>query len=868
MERGMKKIKFGQEVFYGPTPDDVPYVKLSPLDEDIIVSYTGPDNGLMYAESVMETTNGNPGPVAGCKTWTRKEPQAYGLCLSLYEQHPISMKMSGEPIADSFAICARKNNTILLIADGVNWGEKSRLAARCALYGSMRYLNYKIFDKRQHPTTTQDMTALLRKSLDEAHRAILARDGGLTTMCACMVAPVDNSDQHAVCCVNVGDSYGFVYSNNQGIREVTVGSHDVSSERDIRDAGGAIGPVDGQNPELHNLTCSVTFCNRGDIVFLSTDGISDNYDPVVTKIALPQKADDTNFNKNSPNNPNGSIVIDKPAMSPKERHVYSMKEMERVIHEYELLTEEMCSAQEFCSAMVQHVLTVTDGKRKILENPALYAKRKMTNTDRKRRDTEIVEKMSKAPGKLDHASIVAVEVCGFVVKEEEEEGVVVEGETDNSAAQGEDNGESLSRIASPTSPTSPSVTPKKSGARKLLSKLKNLPSPTSSSSSPATSPLPHHHHLSPKSPGSHRQQPQSPLALHLSPRKFHKRGRQRFNSEPETPASPTIPESPFESEKCVVSSRVRGVVSPYPPGGCVASSSSSCGNRDVSDCGGGCVACSSSQSRVTPPCVAMSEDVTFPGDCLAECSNSRAASSQNHVNSCSRRVACEEVASPVAASVGRRTIYDNVASSSRRVAFAGDGVDSSPDHRVTPSSHRHHRAPTSGRIVPSPARATSPGKHAVSSPGKSVVSSSGRIVPSPARPVATPSQGSDRSGHTITSPRHQVASPDQQVGRHRDSVDGGEAQKGDGRPCQGLSGDGRARPCRGLSGDGRARPCRGLSEVSANGSLASSPEVPPSSPSSPVFVDPSSPSEGPLRLRSHSRRSQVVSQCIAVESSL
>ena len=38
-----------------------------------------------------------------------------------------------------------------------------------------------------------------------------------------------------------------------------IGSHDISEMRDMRDAGGALGPVDGLNPELHNLTCSMTF---------------------------------------------------------------------------------------------------------------------------------------------------------------------------------------------------------------------------------------------------------------------------------------------------------------------------------------------------------------------------------------------------------------------------------------------------------------------------------------------------------------------------------------------------------------------------------------------------------------------------------
>ena len=52
---------------------------------------------------------------------------------------------SGDPIADAFAVCARTNSSVLVVADGVNWGEKSMLAARCAVYGSMKHINSKIF---------------------------------------------------------------------------------------------------------------------------------------------------------------------------------------------------------------------------------------------------------------------------------------------------------------------------------------------------------------------------------------------------------------------------------------------------------------------------------------------------------------------------------------------------------------------------------------------------------------------------------------------------------------------------------------------------------------------------------------------------
>lgn len=444
----------------------------------------------------------------------------------------------------------------------------------------------------------QDVVKMLRKAIDEAHRAILAKEGGLTTLCICMVCPVANSDQHAVCCVNVGDSFAFIYAHNRGIREVTVGSHDVDSERDIRDAGGAVGPVDGQNPELHNLTCSVTFCNKGDIVFLTTDGISDNFDPVVTKVALPMRANDSNFNTHEKYNSNGSLVT-KPELNPKERHVYSMKEMERVAHEYELVTEEACTAQAFCGALLQHVLMLTDEKRKIIENPSLYAKKKMTKKDKQVRDSAIVEKMSKAPGKLDHATVIAIEVAACSTPE-------------NPPSKSPTNGVLTSPAASrpiavpkmePESPPTPTSLPlcgsvplsplsnhskKSSGPKKLFKKLRSLPSSPTSPTPPqipspcqpinpiipfrSISPPPSSHshtnsssHSS-SSPHCSSSMPTSPRArspvtdtspstkgsdLQFSPRKFVKKSRSRTSDNDHyvpTPTSPTIPEAVFESD--------------------------------------------------------------------------------------------------------------------------------------------------------------------------------------------------------------------------------------------------------------------------------------------------------------------------------
>lgn len=369
---------------------------------------------------------------------------------------------------------------------------------------------------------------MLRKSLDEAHSLILQKEGGLTTMCACMVLPITDSDDYAMCCVNVGDSYSFVFSHNHGIREVTIGSHDVSCERDIRDAGGALGPVDGDNPELANLTFSLTRVSKGDIVFLTTDGISDNFDPVVTKAALP-KINNANSNGNentTATSPTTSRDFVKPEMTPQERHIYALKEMQRVIHEYELMTEEECSAQEVCGAMVQHILMLTDSKRKILENPALYAKKKMTSKQRQRRDSEIVEKMSKAPGKLDHASIVACDVGAMmtdhVEEAEDNEKRDVVADTLNHAPLAKMDSLSPTSPTSPTSPMSPGGS--RLSPRKFFSKFRNGSSSTSNSL---------------KSPTSSK-----PFFLPISPLKAIKRRRSRGEADAVTPTTPASPITP------------------------------------------------------------------------------------------------------------------------------------------------------------------------------------------------------------------------------------------------------------------------------------------------------------------------------------
>lgn len=212
------------------------------------------------------------------------EQRAIGVSTSLYEKHPVTGMSAGSPIADVFAIIARQNNAVLALADGVNWGDGARLAARCAIRGAMEHVDAAI--ERQQFRNTNDIFHSMLGAFHAAHALILQEGGALTTLCVALVAPVRDSNSSVLCVCNVGDSLCFVYNSAHGVREVTQASHDIGQMRDMRDAGGALGPVDGRNPQLHNLTCSMTFVEDGDLVFITSDGISDNFDPVVGKFCV------------------------------------------------------------------------------------------------------------------------------------------------------------------------------------------------------------------------------------------------------------------------------------------------------------------------------------------------------------------------------------------------------------------------------------------------------------------------------------------------------------------------------------------------------------------------------------------------------
>ncbi|XP_018796729.1 PREDICTED: PP2C-like domain-containing protein CG9801 [Bactrocera latifrons] len=237
--------------------------------------------------SYKEINNFMADAIAGVTDWRMETDYAYGISVSLYENNMLTKEPMGSPIADCYGIVVRGDAAAMALADGVNWGDGARLAARSAVHGCLDYLDRAIFGLAREcmaASTTEVFVSLLR-SLWEGHGCILEVGGSLSTLTIAVILPLADEGKYVVCACNVGDSLGYVYSKKYGVREFTQASHDITSMRDMRDALGALGPADGNKPELGNLTLSMTIIEKGDIVFLTSDGISDNFDPVVGKFA-------------------------------------------------------------------------------------------------------------------------------------------------------------------------------------------------------------------------------------------------------------------------------------------------------------------------------------------------------------------------------------------------------------------------------------------------------------------------------------------------------------------------------------------------------------------------------------------------------
>ncbi len=384
--------------------------------------------------------------MAGISNWDRKQHFADGESITLYEhKHGSSSQHHGDPIADVYSVIVRPNSCIIAVADGVNWGIKPRLAARCAVHGVIDHLNRSLCslqkNSQHQPSTTQDIFHCILRSFDSGQRLIIERGGTTTTLCVGVV--VELRDHHrgasshhhrwGLCVVSVGDTLCYVWRDDaQMAYEVTFGVH-AGKERNPRDCGGCLGCNLGDQPDLSNLLCTYVPLSDNDIVFVVSDGVSDNLDPVILREGMAEPSGSLSPTHHEAKLPhaagsaepkgggaagatltasgtsNGSNVS-LPLLSPDQRQALSLMKLTGVIKE-KLTSSKYLDAQLINDAVISYVIEATEMKRGYLEQCwKELDKPDLTTAERRANDRMISQHMKNLPGKLDHATIATYKV--------------------------------------------------------------------------------------------------------------------------------------------------------------------------------------------------------------------------------------------------------------------------------------------------------------------------------------------------------------------------------------------------------------------------------------------------------------------------
>lgn len=216
-----------------------------------------------------------------------------GKAISTYPRRRAGYPRDGHPICDQYMARFFPNRIVASIADGCNWGNLPRDAARRAIKAFVDYMcaHQNMVREVAHAGT------LVLRAFAMAQAAVIGDDPdtpvGSTTLLGGILVELDDeeldSPSDAASKVrapkwgfiygSVGDTKAFHYSH------VTNEWHDITENnrvlsRDATDCGGRLGRMTSENgPDLRNFELGFYPCDVGDFIMLVSDGVHDNLDP-------------------------------------------------------------------------------------------------------------------------------------------------------------------------------------------------------------------------------------------------------------------------------------------------------------------------------------------------------------------------------------------------------------------------------------------------------------------------------------------------------------------------------------------------------------------------------------------------------------
>jgi serine/threonine protein phosphatase PrpC len=402
-----KKTKPG--LHYGRDLKAVPLVAVAPPSRGpVTAAFTGPNAGLTALDPKYGSDSRESGvEIADCKNWNQPSEFAFGISLSLYEEDRSAAQSSappppppsgaeaakctvvGDPVADVFGVQVRENLAVLALADGAGWGPKPRLAARCAVRAVMEHVTASLSEMRKRPTSHTVSSVLLESVAQKAQELILEHNATLTTLSAAVVVEMTQPGEWGLFVVAVGDSPMYVYCpHSHKTQDVTVGCHAEDGQRDMRCAGGTLGPTYGTKPDLENLTVAFMTLHEGDIVLGVSDGISDNFSgqavSMMTGLVHPDIA-------------KGKV---KPCCD-------SILHLNEVLGKHHDELRAHLSAQTVVTKLLNYVVEFTEPKREFYSH---CLEKGVNIKQRRNEDPDFAREMEMLHGKLDHATVVAYQV--------------------------------------------------------------------------------------------------------------------------------------------------------------------------------------------------------------------------------------------------------------------------------------------------------------------------------------------------------------------------------------------------------------------------------------------------------------------------
>jgi len=160
---------------------------------------------------------------------------------------------------------------------------------------------------------------------------------------------------------------------------------------DARDPGGRLGPhLSGGTPDLRNLDLYFQCCMAGDIIFCVSDGVHDNFDPQqIGKVPL-----DFNIKCDNWEEAEKQFGEETEEVKTKFRSELFEKKIAEITHDH----AEKLLPEQLVDSILSYCHDLTTKSREFLEQ----------NLNKK-----LPADFAEYPGKLDHATMVAVQVGKF-----------------------------------------------------------------------------------------------------------------------------------------------------------------------------------------------------------------------------------------------------------------------------------------------------------------------------------------------------------------------------------------------------------------------------------------------------------------------